>query len=100
MQNTIHKTEKNSMKSERRKAEKIDNLRVPQTNQEMCAPSTNTRSTTLSHGQNSQKMDNMRVPQPNQEMCALCTNTRTTTLFRDQNSQIVGQIVKNRMNEK
>ena len=54
MQNTIHsKTEKKSMQSERR--EKIDNLRVPQPIQEICAPSTNTRTTTLSRGQNIQK---------------------------------------------
>ena len=33
MQNIIHKTEENSMQSERRKREKIDNLRVPQPNQ-------------------------------------------------------------------
>ena len=52
MQNTIHnKTEEKSMQSERRKRQKIDNLRVPQPNQEMCAPSTNTPTTTLSRGQ-------------------------------------------------
>ena len=44
------KTEENLMERERRKREKIDNLRVPQANQEMCAPSTNTRATTLSRG--------------------------------------------------
>ena len=42
------KTEKNLMERERRKREKIDNLRVPQPNQEMCAPNTNMQTTTLS----------------------------------------------------
>ena len=45
MQNTIHKTKENSMQSERRKREKINNFRVPQPNQEMCAPNTITRTT-------------------------------------------------------
>ena len=54
MQNTTHKTEENLMQGERRKRENIDNLRVPQPNQEMCAPSPNTQTTTLSRGQNSQ----------------------------------------------
>ena len=50
MQNTIHKTEENLMKGERREREKIDNLSV---HNQMCATSTNTRITTLSRGQNS-----------------------------------------------
>ena len=45
------KTEENFMQRERRKREKIDNLRVPQPNQEMCAPNTNMRTTTLCRGQ-------------------------------------------------
>ena len=44
------KTEENLMERERRKREKIDNLRVLQPNQEMCAPNTNMRTTTLSRG--------------------------------------------------
>ena len=55
MQNTIHKTEENLMQRERRKREKIDTLRVPQPNQEMCAPNTNTRTTTLCRGQKQSK---------------------------------------------
>ena len=49
------KTEENLMQRERRKKEKIDNLTVPQPNQEMCAPNTNMRTTTLSRGQKQSK---------------------------------------------
>ena len=56
MQNTIHKTD--FMQSERRKREKIDNLRVPQPSQEFCASSTNTRTTTLCRGQNPNSQTN------------------------------------------
>ena len=44
------KTEENLMERKRRKREKIDNLRVPQPKQEMCAPNTNMRATTPSRG--------------------------------------------------
>ena len=43
------------MQRERRKREKIDNLRVPQPNQEMWAPNTNVRTTILSRGQKQSK---------------------------------------------
>ena len=43
------KTEKNFMQRKTKKG-KIDNLRVSQPNQEMCAPNTNMRTTTLSRG--------------------------------------------------
>ena len=55
MQNTIHKTEENLMQRVRRKRKKIDNLKVPQPNQEMCAPNTNTWTTTLCCGQKQSK---------------------------------------------
>ena len=55
MQNTIPKREENLMEKERQKREKIDNLRVPQPNQEMCAPNTNMRTTTLSRGHKQSK---------------------------------------------
>ena len=43
------------MERERRKREKIDNLRVPQPNQETCAPNTNMRTITLCRGQKQSK---------------------------------------------
>ena len=54
MQNTIYnQTEEKSMQSERRKREKIDNLRFH--NQIRKCAHQNPRTTTLSRGQNSQK---------------------------------------------
>ena len=55
MQNTIHKNRRKFDAKRKTKREKIDNLRVPQPNQEMCAPNTNMRTTTLSRGQKQSK---------------------------------------------